>query len=113
MKIWKYSTATNPKFSAVAAAAFVGLGPGILEVVTQVPLRASAMTVGSRHMIDTCHGVAHKSHRRCTKIGCLRPMSLPKFVVNQWEVIGLESEECGERARGVRRVCVGVFGDAH
>ncbi|KAF8145306.1 hypothetical protein K438DRAFT_2099561 [Mycena galopus ATCC 62051] len=43
--------------------------------------------------------------RHCTKIGYLRPMSLPKFVGNQWEMIGLESEECGERVRGVQQVC--------
>ncbi|KAJ7629616.1 hypothetical protein B0H17DRAFT_1150486 [Mycena rosella] len=70
------------------------------------PLRVARELVGDT--AGKCHGCRH-----CTKIGCLRPMSLPKFVGNQWEMIGLESEECGERARVVQRVCVGVVGDTH
>jgi hypothetical protein len=57
-------------------------------------------------MIDTCHGVAQALHK-----DRLSSADVPKFVGNQWEMIDLESEECGECMRGVRQVRVGVVGD--
>jgi hypothetical protein len=82
----------------------------ILGLVHSLILRASAMAVGSRHMIDTRHGVAQALHKDRWSLADVTFEVRGKSV----EMIGLESLKSAGSTREVYGGCaLGFVGDTH